>query len=59
MQVAVVQFPTAGAYALVFGIGSAAALVALLVAVFIPGDEVRPQDQPLSETEPDRIRAAP
>jgi len=58
MQVAGVQFPTAGAYALVFGIGSAAALVALLVAVFIPGDEVRPQDLPLSETEPDRIRAA-
>lgn len=59
MQVAGVEFPTAGTYALVFGIGAAAALFALTVAVFIPGDGDGPVDLPLSETERDRVRAAP
>lgn len=58
MHVAGVEFPTAWAYSVVFGIGAATALVAVLVGLFIPADD-RSVDLPLSETGDHRVRISP
>ncbi|MGW0173790.1 MFS transporter [Rhodococcus sp. NPDC003322] len=70
MHVAGVEFATAGAYAVVFGIGAGAALLAVVIGVFIPRDRMgsaetpesprsEPGDLPLSETAQDRLRISP
>ncbi|GAA4482175.1 MFS transporter [Rhodococcus olei] len=58
MHVAGVEFPTAGAYSTVFAIAAAAALLAIVVGVFVPRDP-ETENLPLSETEEDRIRISP
>ncbi|MFC4604007.1 MFS transporter [Rhodococcus kronopolitis] len=49
LQVAGAEFPTAGAYAAAFGIGTVAAVLALGVAVFVPPARDGAPDLPLSE----------
>ncbi|MGW6693527.1 MFS transporter [Rhodococcus sp. NPDC054953] len=65
MHIAGVEFPTNAAYAVVFGIGGAAALFAIVIGVFIPrdrdvaGGDRRRDDLPLSETDNDQVRITP
>jgi Na+/melibiose symporter-like transporter len=60
MTVAGVEFPTHTAYAVVFGIGSASALVAVVVGLFVPRDRApEAGNLPLSETRQDRVDITP